>query len=257
MLVQVQGPLKRPPLCLPKKTAFLPRPENLGAWSLGPFEAGDYPIRNCWAGLGFTGYAPAGAAVWMCVICVLYSLGGGGGQVVAECRAHAGAVGQCTPVKGWMKVGTAGLVGIMPLELGRRSLRGLRSCRQSVPRCRRSCVGRRASLWQSRVEARPGLGRSGTCAGGRVKQESVVSGGRDGSPTRRRDDARADGGADWESRVEGEVVGGGRWIGCRRRVLWLWLLVWWTWLVPSCRRVHGRQLEGKLEIRSSKRSWTI
>lgn len=28
-------------------------------------------------------------------------------------------------------------------------------------------------------------------------------------------------------------------------------------LVPSCRRVHGRQLEGKLEIRSSKRSWTI
>lgn len=28
-------------------------------------------------------------------------------------------------------------------------------------------------------------------------------------------------------------------------------------LVASCRRVHGRQLEGELEIRSSKRSWTI
>lgn len=28
-------------------------------------------------------------------------------------------------------------------------------------------------------------------------------------------------------------------------------------LVRSCRRVHGRQLEGGLEIRSSKRSWTI
>lgn len=28
-------------------------------------------------------------------------------------------------------------------------------------------------------------------------------------------------------------------------------------LVASCRRAHGRQLEGELEIRSSKRSWTI
>ena len=69
------------------------------------------------------------------------------GQVVTDCPAHAGAIGQCTPVKDWLEKGTAGLVGIMPFELGRRNLRGLRSCRRSPLGCRRSYVGGRESLW--------------------------------------------------------------------------------------------------------------
>lgn len=73
-------------------------------------------------------------------------MAGVGGQVMAGCRAHTGAIGQCTPVTGWMEVGTAGLVGIMPFELGRRSLRGLRSSRQSPLGCRRSWAGARAWL---------------------------------------------------------------------------------------------------------------
>ncbi|KAH8769841.1 hypothetical protein F5883DRAFT_667320 [Diaporthe sp. PMI_573] len=68
----------------------------------------------------------------VCEMCALWLAGVG--QVGADCRARAGAVGQCTPVKGWMEVGTAGPVGIMPFELGRRNrrLRGLRSCRRSL-----------------------------------------------------------------------------------------------------------------------------
>lgn len=76
----------------------------------------------------------------MC-ICVIYMcpIAGVGVQVVADCRAHTDAIGQCTPVKGWVEVGTAGLVGIMPFELGRRSLRGLlRSSRRGPLGCRRS-----------------------------------------------------------------------------------------------------------------------
>lgn len=78
----------------------------------------------------------------------------------------------------------------------------------------------------------------------------MVSRGRDGSPTRRRDRRW-----DWESQGEGDFEGGGREVGSRKRALAMALAL--VDLVPSCRRVRGRQLEGELEIRSSKRSWTI
>lgn len=64
-----------------------------------------------------------------CVVCVC-AVAGVCGQAVVDRREHTGAIGQCTPGKGWMEVGTAGLVGIMPLELGRHGLRGLRGGRR-------------------------------------------------------------------------------------------------------------------------------
>lgn len=103
-------------------------------------------------------------------------MAGVGGQVAADCRARTGAIGQCTLVKGWMEVGTAGLVGIMPFELGRRSLGGLRSSRRSTLGRRRSCVVRRASLHFEREEARLGLGPTGARVGGRVQREAGSGG---------------------------------------------------------------------------------
>lgn len=60
-----------------------------------------------------------------------------------------------------------------------------------------------------------------------------------------------------ESQYEGDFEGGGRQVGSRKRALAMALALALVDLVPSCRRVRGRQLEGELEIRSSKRSWTI
>lgn len=173
---------------------------------------------------------------------------------MADCRAHTDAIGQCTPVKGWMEVGTRGLVGIMPFELRRRSRR-----RSPLGFVARSCVGGGARGCGCDKKGKLGfcLDGRGYTTGCRVRR--WVYGGRDGNPTRRRDASGR--WRIWESQDEREV-------GTRRAmamanaralflVLALALALALVDLVPSCCRVHGRQLEGKLEIRSSKRSWTI
>lgn len=122
----------------------------------------------------------------ICVIWVLLWLAGMG-KLWPSVEHDAGGVGQCTPVKGWMEVGTAGLVGIMPFELCRRSLGGLRRCRRSDPGCRRSCAGRRVSFLvvRGRVQARS-WPHGDVCSwqAGARKRGSLER--RDGSPTRRR-----------------------------------------------------------------------
>lgn len=129
--------------------------------------------------------------VCMCVIYVLY--GWRGWAVVAESRAHGDAIGQCTPVNGWMEVGTAGLVDIMPLELwASQSWWPSQQSRGSPLGCRGSCVRLRVCRCGcSCSERRPGPVLAprahvwvAECSGWRI---AGVSGGRDGSPTRRRD----------------------------------------------------------------------
>lgn len=206
---------------------------------------------------GLHEYAPGGA---VCV-CVIYmcSMTGVGVQVVADCRAaHQDAIGQCTPVKGWVEVGTAGLVGIMPFELGRRSLRGLlRSCRQGPLGCRRSRARERASSLLEQEEGRLGLWSHGrACVGGRCSEKrSDMEGEIAAQPGVVMIQAVRGWAVSRRSQVAGRGQGRGREGGSRRKAQGTAPAL--VDLVPSCRRVHGRQLEGKLEIRSSKRSWTI
>lgn len=231
------GPVGAAPLCLPERrpSCRLPKPQELGPGArLKQQRVSQWVI----AGLVWASQACAGrCCVCSCVGCVC-PVAGECGQAVVDRREHTGAIGQCTPVKGWMGVDTAGLVGIMPFELGRGGLRGLRSGRriavepppQPCGRARavaavvrrgqaRSWPRGRVCRWQSAAES------------GRAYPQGVRAG-RDGRgrawSRRSRSRARARARARPQASSKAKAKGQRSEVGGRSRARWLWLVVWCT-----------------------------
>lgn len=164
---------------------------------------------------------------------------------VVDCRAHTDAIGQCTPVTGW-KWAPEGwwvscLSSFVVAAVADRFWAGVAVAVSGE--ARGSCWNKQSKLQSASTGARVYGNAAHTEEG-----DGILEGGISARPSVVM--VQADG-------CGLGVAGRGARATSRRRALATALALTLVDLVPSCCQVHGRQLDGELEIRSLKRSWTI